>query len=110
MTATVHLDPQGSPTLPDMPRLSIQGDTVPSAEIEAILSDAQRQGTSAVSTGWDPMDASGLQTLESLGFKPAGTMPWRPMGNAVHWVTGYEDATGAILDLIWRAPCPNDGA
>ena len=97
---SLHIHPDGCPTQPDMPRLhwdepqDLDG-------LPALLHTLRAQGTMAISIGWDPMDAAGLSTLAANGFKTAGTGPWRAIGSDVHWVTGYEDATGATLDLIW---------
>jgi len=97
---SLHLDTHGVTTVPDVPRLCWTGDAPDAAAVALALEAAGTQGLDAVSIGWDPMDAPGLAMLQSAGFKPVGTGPWRFVGGAVHWVTGYEDATGAVLDLI----------
>jgi hypothetical protein len=101
----LQLDTQGTVTVPDVPRLCWTGDAPDAAAVARAIDDAVAQGFDAVSIGWDPMDAAGLAMLQSAGFKPVGTGPWRPIGGAVHWVTGYEDATGAVLDLICTLSC-----
>jgi len=98
---SLHLDTQGVASVPDVPRLCWTGDAPDAAAVAQALDDAIARGIDRVSIGWDPMDAAGLAMLQSAGFKPVGTGPWRPVGGAVHWVTGYEDATGAVLDLIY---------
>ena len=97
---SLQLDTQGVATVPEVPRLRWTGRAPDAAAVAQALDDAVAQGVDRVSIGWDPMDAAGLAMLQSAGFKPVGTGPWRPVGGAVHWVTGYEDATGAVLDLI----------
>ena len=101
----LHLQEHGAATLPQLPRLCWTGDAPSADAIDSVLTEARARGVKAVSIGWDPMDAAGLAMLQAQGFAPAGTGPWRPMGDAVHWVTGYEDATGAILDLICALSC-----
>ncbi|MCH2139151.1 MAG: hypothetical protein MK074_08900 [Phycisphaerales bacterium] len=104
-TPSIWIDPAGCATIDDMPRVSWHGDTPDAAALARVLAEVDGD----VSIGWDPMDAVGLAMLATLGFSPAGTAPWRPMGASVHWVTGYEDATGAVLDLIRSTPCSTGG-
>ena len=102
---SLHLREHGAATLPQLPRLCWTGEAPNADAIERVLSEARAKGLEAVSIGWDPMDAAGLAMLQAQGFAPSSTGPWRPIGGAVHWVTGYEDATGAILDLICTLSC-----
>ena len=98
------LNLEGSLACPEVPCLQWTGDRPDSAAIEAGLKAAAADGHAHVGICWDPMDGPGLAMLQQLGFTHTGQGPWRNVGGAVHWIHGYEDATGAWIDLSVKLP------
>lgn len=107
--AVAVLDPHGTCTEPEDPRLLLlavseagPGPT-PAAQaalLAAMLEAARTAGHRRLSTGCDPMDLSRLRTLEAAGFRTTGRQPYFQLGPAhIEYVSGYADATGAVMDL-----------
>lgn len=107
VVAGAVLDAAGSATEPGTPRLRLAlvpgGDRGSLGELaHAMVKHAGASGLGRVTTGWDPMDHVGLKVLAGAGFEPTGLGPYVELGGgAVHHVTGYQDATGSVLDLAW---------
>jgi hypothetical protein len=102
------LDRAGGPTRPETPMIriverdadaTIETDIIPL--LDALAEAAASLGAVRVLLGWDPMDAPGLKTLETSGFRPTGEMPYFELGPGhVDYVDGYQDATGSTLELV----------
>jgi len=101
------LHEHGSPNEPETPSIQFRTADAPFdrvADLEpltlALIEAADASGLSRVVAGWDPMDHAGLKVLERHGFRPTGVTPYFDLGGGqVQFVTGYQDATGAVLDL-----------
>jgi len=99
------IDPQGHPTEDGVPALrtafaNAATDDERRALIAALLDRARARDLERVLIGCDPMDHARLKRFLSLGFRPTGRGPYHLMGGGmVQYVTGYQDATGATLDL-----------
>jgi hypothetical protein len=102
------IDRNGRSTMPNDPtlRLAIDSRQPPTDdEIAELLRDliraAESLGANRLTVGWDPMDFAGLKRLEAAGFRPTGTLPYFEFaGGHVEYITGYQDATGATMDMM----------
>ena len=109
LVAAGWLDPLGLPQVePTSPavRLTPVGRMpvdVISALVRTVEQEANSAGHERLMVGWDPMDAHGLRRLAELGYRPTGRGPYFELGHdQVQYVTGYQDAVGATLDLVKR--------
>jgi len=109
IAAVVH---NGPPTEPDTPviRATFAASSRLSdrrALFEAVIDHAESIGLDRVLATCDPMRHEDVSLLESLGFRPAGRGPyveaWSSPG-VVHYVTGYQDASGSALDFVLDLP------
>lgn len=103
--AAASIDFRGGPTEPRLPWIELHRRPDAPADAETALLRhlirlARDRGADRVVLGVDPMDGPALKRLEDLGFRPTGRGPYFLLGG-VHpqYVTGYQDATGSILDL-----------
>ncbi|TVQ54775.1 MAG: hypothetical protein EA377_04745 [Phycisphaerales bacterium] len=105
--------PDGNATEPSHPHLRVQPvadasslesssamiDVLPQL-LDRLVQHARERQDERVTLSWDPMDQAGLRAVESAGFRAAGGGPYRELGGGiVQYVTGYDDASGAVIDL-----------
>jgi hypothetical protein len=109
IAAVLH---HGPPTEPDTPvirtALAASSSAIDRlALFEAAIDHAESLGLDRVLASCDPMKHDEVSMLESLGFRPAGRGPyveaWSSPG-LVHYVTGYQDASGSALDFVIDLP------
>ncbi len=107
--------PDGNATEPEHPHLRVQlvADStlrassddeemieVLSELLDRLIEYARERGDERVTLSWDPMDRAGMRVIESAGFRAGGGGPYRDLGGGiVQYVTGYDDARGAVIDL-----------
>lgn len=95
-----------SPAEPEQPSIRLRAarsirDEERIALVRGLIESARRHGFARLLAGCDPMDLNELRLLEGLGFAPTGRGPYLPLGGGqVQYITGYQDATGSILDLV----------
>ena len=112
MAAGVY-QPDGNATEPSHPHLRVRPVAdAPSPEssaamievlpqlLDRLVQHARERRDERVTLAWDPMDRAGLRAIESAGFRATGGGPYRELGGGiVQYVTGYDDAGGAVIDL-----------
>lgn len=97
--------PAGAPTEPDHPLLIVRfargvADHERHDLVEELIQLARDEGHTRLIVSCDPMSYEDVSFYESFGFKPTGRGPYRIVaGDTVQYVTGYENATGSLLDL-----------
>ena len=80
-------------------------DAAAAAAIQAAVDTADQSGTPRLVALTDPMDRPRQRLFEAAGFRTGDRQPYFDQGGGlIEYVTGYTDATGAVLELVRDRP------